>query len=146
MYLHVEEMDLLTVSEEYAIAHCLSADLRLNMGIVVQINRAYDLKTALREAAPVRPVRYPDCIRTGRVLNLITKEKYNLKPTLDTLTGALIAMREICEAEGIMRIAMPRIGCGLDKLEWTDVEARIREVFGGCAEMEIMVCVLPGKR
>ena len=77
------------------------------------------------------------------MLNLITKEKYNLKPTLDTLTEALYAMRRIVEQEGIRHIAMPKIGCGLDKLRWEDVEARIHQVFDEVQDLEILVCVLP---
>lgn len=143
MKLEIKEMDLFTAPEKYKMAHCLSADLRLNMGIVVQMNRTYDLKTKLKAVAPVRPVKWPDCILTGSVFNLITKETYKSKPTLDTLTEALCVMRRIVEQEGIRYIAMPKIGCGLDKLQWEDVERRIRQVFDDVQDLEILVCVLP---
>ena len=149
MVFHIEELDLLNAPEDYSIAHCLSADLRLNMGIVVQINRKYDLRNLLKTAVSETPVDFPGCIVTGKVINLITKAKYNLKPGIDDLTQALVAMRREVEACGVRKIAMPKIGCGLDKLRWEDVEARIRQVFADCDDLEIMVCVLPktaGKR
>ena len=37
------------------------------------------------------------------------------------------------------RIAMPKIGCGLDQLNWQDVEGIIREVFAD-TDIEILVC------
>lgn len=38
-------------------------------------------------------------------------------------------------------IAMPKIGCGLDKLEWSKVKAIIEEVFAG-TDIEILICYL----
>lgn len=37
-------------------------------------------------------------------------------------------------------IAKPKIGCGLDKLEWSKVKAIIEEVFAD-TDIEILVCV-----
>ncbi len=144
MIFRVEEGDLLKVSDEYRIAHCMSADLAVNMGIVTKINKKYELSEKLREAAPMRPVKFPDCIFTEPVFNLITKNKRSDKPTLDTVTEALCAMRRIAEEREIAKIAMPTIGCGLDRLEWEDVEQRIRQVFG-TSDIEILVRVLPKK-
>lgn len=30
---------------------------------------------------------------------------------------------------GVKELAIPKIGCGIDKLKWNEVEARIRKVF-----------------
>ena len=37
------------------------------------------------------------------------------------------------------KIAMPVIGCGLDRLEWSKVSEIIKEVFE-CTDIEILVC------
>ena len=37
------------------------------------------------------------------------------------------------------KIAMPVIGCGLDRLEWCKVSEIIKEVFEG-TDVEILVC------
>ena len=38
-------------------------------------------------------------------------------------------MKEIMEANELRDLAMPRIGCGLDGLEWNRVKGIIEEVF-----------------
>ncbi|XP_038676260.1 ADP-ribose glycohydrolase OARD1-like isoform X2 [Scyliorhinus canicula] len=69
---------------------------------------------------------------------LITKKKAYQKPTYDSLQSSLEAMKRHCLNNGVTRISMPRIGCGLDKLNWSIVSARIQEVFKG-TNIEITV-------
>jgi hypothetical protein len=38
-------------------------------------------------------------------------------------------MRDHCAEHGVKYLAMPRIGCGLDRLEWRDVKPKIEEIF-----------------
>ena len=38
-------------------------------------------------------------------------------------------MRHHCEAHAVRGVAMPRIGCGLDKLSWDRVSDMIQGVF-----------------
>ena len=47
----------------------------------------------------------------------------------------------LCVERGINRIAMPVIGCGLDKLDWHRVSKLIKEIFVN-TEVEIIVCKL----
>ncbi|XP_069743793.1 ADP-ribose glycohydrolase OARD1-like [Narcine bancroftii] len=47
----------------------------------------------------------------------------------DDLQKSLKAMRDHCLENGILKISMPKIGCGLDNLEWDKVSAIIQEVF-----------------
>ena len=60
---------------------------------------------------------------------LITKEKYSGKPTYDTLKSSLIAMKRHMLENDVEKISMPRIGCGLDLLEWSKVEMMLRDIF-----------------
>lgn len=138
-----ENRDLFSVPEEYHLAHCISADFALGKGIALQFNQRFDLKRRLRENHPGYLERFPggDCILEGRVLNLVTKERYFRKPTLSDMEAALGKMRELCQKEGIRRVAMPKIGAGLDCLPWEDVSALIQSVFSGM-EIEILVCSL----
>lgn len=59
---------------------------------------------------------------------LITKPKYFDKPTYKTLEDSLEAMKKHCVANGVTALSMPRIGCGLDKLEWPKVEECLNSV------------------
>jgi len=38
-------------------------------------------------------------------------------------------MKKICENESINKLAMPEIGCGLDKLQWGRVKGILKEEF-----------------
>ncbi|MCI8652243.1 MAG: macro domain-containing protein [Angelakisella sp.] len=136
-----ENRDLFSVPEEYHLAHCISADFALGKGIALQFNQRFDLKRRLRENHPGYLERFPggDCILEGRVLNLVTKRRYFHKPTLGTMETALEKMRELCLHQGIVKVAMPRIGAGLDRLSWEDTAALIRTVFQN-TEVEILVC------
>lgn len=132
--------DLFTVGEEYQLAHCISADAKMGAGIAVQFTKRFDL-SSLQAKAANEPLEIGVCYSVGRTLNLVTKAKYWHKPTYGTLTAAVTSMRDICLVEGITKLAMPQIGCGLDRLKWDKVKAIIMEIFSD-TEIEIVVCSL----
>ena len=138
-----EVKDLFSVSEDYYFAHCISADFGMGKGIVVEFNKRFDMKHILQRKYPEYAKHFMDCkisgdcILEGRVLNLITKERYFHKPTLAAMKATLQKMKEICERESIYKIAMPTIGAGLDRLKWEDVATQIKNVFED-TEIEIL--------
>lgn len=140
-----EIRDLFSVPDDYYLAHCISADFALGKGIAVEFDKRFNMKTILKSHYPHYMFNWQlgrysaDCILEGRVLNLVTKERYFNKPTLDSMTSALDLMRDICEEEGIRKIAMPTIGCGLDRLRWDEVSEIIKEIFED-TDIEILVC------
>ena len=130
--------NLFTVGNEYYLAHCISSDCKMGAGIAVEFNRRFNLRSALlRYSEDVR--KHPTCILEGRVFNLITKEKYWNKPTYDTIENSLAVMRDIVRKLNIKYIAIPKIGSGLDRLEWNKVKKIIIEVFKDI-DVEILVC------
>ena len=62
----------------------------------------------------------------------VTKERHFHKPTYDTLQSSLVSLREECVGRGIGQLCMPRIGCGLDRLEWDRVRQMIMDTFSEC--------------
>ena len=141
-----KQQDLFACPNEYYLAHCISADFNMGRGIVTEFNKRFFLGSKLRTFHPGYLRKWQesgmeyDCLICGRVINLITKEKYSHKPTYDSLRGALQRMKEECRLNGIRKVAMPLIGCGLDKLKWEQVSAIIREVFAD-TDMDILVCI-----
>lgn len=142
-----EVRDLFSVSNDYYFAHCISADFGMGKGIVVEFNKRFDMKRRLQN-------KYPDfinewhhhrmssnCLLEDRVFNLITKERYFHKPTYDSLRGALKTMKYLAIKNEVIKIAMPTIGAGLDRLAWSKVSAIIKEVFED-TDIEILVCKL----
>lgn len=141
-----EEMrDLFTVPEEYYLAHCISSDFGMGKGIVIEFNKRFDMKRKLQSKYPDYVNEWHhnnwcgDCILDGRVLNLITKERYFHKPTYDSLKSALLVCWSECLHNDIKKIAMPIIGCGLDRLQWNKVSEIIKDVFKD-TDIEILVC------
>lgn len=145
MIYNEEIRDLFSVPEDYYLAHCISADFGMGKGIVVEFNKRFDMKRTLQ-------IKYPDfinqwshnrwtyhCLLEGRVFNLITKERYFHKPTYETLYGSLQTMRQLAMQNNITKIAMPIIGCGLDRLNWDVVKHYIKQVFQD-TDIEILVC------
>jgi len=60
---------------------------------------------------------------------LVTKDRYFHKPTLGNLRHSLECTLCHCQQHGVTRLAMPRIGCGLDNLNWSDVSQMLDEIF-----------------
>lgn len=137
MNLTEERRDLFTVGGEYYLAHCIASDLIMGAGIAVPMQRLYNLRIKLETCG--ESLKSPTCILTEPVFNLITKPKSYGKPTLLSLLAALEKMKEIVVRKGVLRIAMPRIGCGLDRLSWSKVKPLIEETFDG-VDVEILVC------
>lgn len=140
-----EKRDLFSVSDDYYLAHCISSDYALGAGIAVEFDKRFDMRRKLKEDAPdyweymTAFNLKGECVLIERVLNLITKEKYYHKPTYKSTTHALRCMKVVCEANNISKIAMPIIGCGLDRLQWDKVSKIIKETFKD-TDIEILVC------
>lgn len=132
--------DLFKMSEDYHLAHCISSDAKMGAGIAVEFNKRFKLNV-LRKRAEEGNLHIGSCHLIGRILNLITKDKFWHKPTYESLTRAVVAMRTICMQENIKKLAMPEIGCGLDRLQWGKVKEIIENTFID-TDIEIVVCRL----
>lgn len=141
-----EKRDLLTVPQGYMIAHCISADFALGAGVAKQIDAVFNMREMLnlmwgKISDMEDKWSSPCCFPCMNVFNLVTKERYYHKPTLNSLEVSLNEMKDYAVEMGVKKIAMPQIGCGLDRLNWSDVSVLIEEVFGD-TDIEILVCVL----
>ncbi|MCM1165632.1 MAG: macro domain-containing protein [Lachnospiraceae bacterium] len=120
------------MSEKYALCHCISSDFALGAGIA----KAFAVMGVKKELCEKYPKQWQGggyCLITETngvtVGNLVTKERYFHKPTLETLRQSLENFKEQALKMNVSKIAMPKIGCGLDRLEWADVREIIQEVF-----------------
>ena len=62
-----------------------------------------------------------------------------MKPTYESLKAALVKMKDLCSEIYVTKLAMPVIGCGLDRLRWDKVSEIIKDVFNNVS-IEILVC------
>lgn len=138
--------------ESYCLAHCISADFGMFGGIVLGFNERWDMKNVLvskhgnyqskfmKQGALIIPVVVEDHDKTTIVYNLITKETVRDKPRYYDLSVALKLMKAHMTSLGLTRLAIPMIGCGIDRLDWKFVRIIIQEVFKD-TDIEILVCM-----
>lgn len=144
MQLKVIKYDLFTIDDPaYYFAHCISSDFALGAGIAVTFDKKYNMRFKLETNYPeVKANRIVgDALLVDDVFNLVTKERYFDKPTYSSLVQSLMSMQRHVMNNDIKKLGMPKIGCGLDKLEWPKVEDLIRKVFED-TDVKITVCYL----
>ena len=66
------------------------------------------------------------------------KDKHSDKPELQTLATAMQNMQALATTHGVLAIAIPKIGCGLDQMNWQDVVKLLRDIFA-FSEIQIVV-------
>ncbi len=125
---------------QFAVAHCISGDFTLGAGLAKKINEQFDMSNKLKNKYQIqngdRVALYMDGF-----FNLVTKDCYKDKATYDGLREALKDLKINLYYFGISQLAIPRLGCGKDKLDWNVVEEIIKECFFDM-KIDIFVCTL----
>jgi len=121
--------DLFMSAGSSSLAHCISKDCRLGKGIAKlfrekfgRIKEIEDCKAGIGDVATLKD-------KQRYIYNLVTKEKYSDKPTYDSLRKSLEKMRDHALTHNVEHISMPRIGCGLDGLQWPAVRTLMKNIF-----------------
>ena len=124
--------DVFNCHPYWSMCHCVSRDLAMGAGVAVEFRKHFGQLPELRrqnaqvgDIAVIRATVKP----YGWVYYLVTKDAYFDKPTLLTLRRSLEKMRDRLVEHGVSGLAMPRIGCGLDKLKWDAVKQILTDVF-----------------
>lgn len=131
--------DLFTMPQGYYLAHCISADFALGAGIAKAFDSVYNMRFKLFRNYPDYEYNGGDALLIDNTFNLVTKQKCWHKPTYESLREALEMMKEQLDFLGATKLAMPKIGCGLDKLSWSQVYDIICEVFEDM-DIDIVIC------
>lgn len=137
--------DLFTCDEDVSLVHCVSRCFNMGAGIAVLFKQKFgNVDNLLAQNTHIGGVAYINLnnviktvpnknqnnISNGRfVYYMVTKDKYYMKPTYGSLKLCLVELKRLLIMHGITKIAMPRIGCGLDKLKWTKVKTLISDTF-----------------
>ena len=141
--LEIKNGDLFSSPDSSSLAHCISVDCKLGKGIAKifrekfgRIKEIEDCKATVGGLAVLRD-------KSRFIYNLVTKEKYYGKPSYETLRQSLEKMKEHVVKNKVTEICMPKIGCGLDGLNWSAVRTLIKNVFQS-EQIHITVFVLEG--
>ena len=141
MTITTEKRDLFTMPQGYYLAHCISADFALGAGIAKTFDNVYNMRYKLFRTYDHYVYRGGDALPIDNVFNLVTKAKCFQKPNYESLREALEMMKEQIEFLSITKLAMPWIGCGLDRLQQDKVYDMICEVFEDM-NIDIVICEL----
>lgn len=141
MTITTEKRDLFTMPQGYYLAHCISADFALGAGIAKIFDSVYNMRFKLFRSYDNYEYRGGEALPIDNVYNLVTKDKCWHKPTYESVRAALESMREWMDFMNVTKLAIPMLGCGLDKLQWEEVKKIIEDVFRD-TEVDIVVCVL----
>ncbi|XP_011195577.2 ADP-ribose glycohydrolase OARD1 [Zeugodacus cucurbitae] len=121
--------DLFSADDQYSMAHCVAADMRLGKGIAVKFRNKFGQIPKLKQQN-VKPGGVAILRDKSRfIYYLVTKQSSWGKPTYQTLNDSLLAMKTHMLTNGIDKLAIPRIGCGLDGLDWHKVKDMLQDVF-----------------
>jgi len=119
------------LKEECVIAHCVSQDLCMGAGIAKEFRKLYGnvdfLKSQGKIMGEIAILEYTNNLH---VIYLITKKKYYDKPTYASLQESINKLMEYYKTNNLScPIIIPKIGCGLDRLEWTLVKDIIQNTL-----------------
>ena len=125
-----EEIEGDLFSSKDCLAHCVSADFHLGTGIARQVKTRYPT-TYPKDIDHNKQPLFAQWIEQERryVYHLVTKQRYFEKPTYESVKTSLQQMRIHAEWSGVKRISLPRIDCGLDQLNWSEIRSLIKDVF-----------------
>lgn len=146
MNLIEKKKNIFEVDSKYYKVHCISSDFLNNkkamtQGIAKKFIEKYDIKNKLINKCIIKNIipNVGDVILVDNVFNLITKYNYWDKPSYDSLEKSLINLKKLVIELNIKFLTMPRIVCGLDKLNWFNVKNMIQNIFNDL-DMDILVC------
>lgn len=144
MTLFEVKMNLFDSKPSVYLAHCISADFAMGAGIAKQFTergvKDYLQLNYMKDVWNNKGYALYASIEGYKgVYNLVTKEKYWMKPTYKTLRQSLEHLKNQIP-DGAM-LNMPCIGTGLDKLDWEIVRGIIANTFAD-KDIKITICKL----
>lgn len=76
-----------------------------------------------------------------KIYYLVTKPVSTVKPKWEDFERSVIEWCELCVKHNVKKIAIPKIGCGRDQLDWNRVQMLLNHQFTSTG-IEITVCVI----
>jgi len=121
-----------------AIVHCISADAAMGKGFALQVARM--LGTGLRTSIIASHPSVGETIFRQGIFHMVTKLYCWQKPARMDFMTALSSLASMVSRSGYKWLIMPKIGCGLDGLDWKWVQDLIEQAFS-LWDGTIVVCV-----
>lgn len=153
--------DLFHEGKEPVAAHCIAADFGMGGGIAAQFVKRMNMRNLLHDKMAAQMLLDPsiqripnpykasygstyqglvgEVVKVSHVYNLITKPWTYEKPTYKDFITALESLKKAMVAANEKLLVIPKLGCGIDGLEWPAVNRIIKYTFGD-TDIHVMVC------
>ena len=113
----------------HSIAHCISFDFKLGAGFVKQIKEKFPTYFPTKQEYKQQVLHAQYLGHDKFVFHLVVKPRYFHKPTYRSLRKTLLALSDQMHFYRIDKLGIPRLSCGLDKVDWTEGQKLIHETF-----------------
>ena len=94
-------------------------------------HRNPSLRSTCRKAKLLMGQVFPfwDSIEKRYIYNIVSKERFCDKPNLRTLSKTLEARKIHASTKDVYTIAIPKLGCGLDQMNWQEDVKLLSDIF-----------------
>lgn len=126
---HELEGDIFLTDTNTAIGHCVSKCFTMSKGIGLQFRQKFsNIDKLINQNKRVKEIAHLQ-YNNKWILYLITKNKFNEKPTYPNIFETLINTKQFCLDKDITTLALPKIHSGLDGMKWNIISTMIKCVF-----------------
>lgn len=137
----MREGNLLKMEPDYVLGHCIAADWRMSDGLAVDIKKMFgDITKQNQNKHLVGSIVQQE--KNGKkVLHIITKEESTAKPTWKDFKKAIYKLATRCKEEKISKLALPKLGAGLDGIKWEKIMKVLNYAFKNTTTLVTIVCL-----
>lgn len=132
------EINIMGVPQGYYLAQGISRDLNFKVGLPAVFEKQYNIATKLKRN--YTDIDMGKAYLVDNVFCLVAKDSSYDFPDRDMLMDAIINMRDQMEVNFVTKLAIPKICCGRNGLDWDDVKSMFEFVFDD-SDVQILVCL-----
>lgn len=121
--------DIFETDQSMALAQCVSSDLKMTKGIALEFRRRFGGLNQLRRLPRTVPDVLSLRLKEREIFYLVTKQHFWQKPEPEHFFQSLQKLRTLCEEREIRTLTCPRLGTGLDGLQWETVRSMLQYIF-----------------
>ena len=133
------ETDESLLNQKTSIGHCISNDKQMSSGIASEIRGMIsNYEELLKINTKISDVLISQN-NEKNIYHLITKQNYWEKPSYLDLFCSILNLKRKLEINNEISISLPRIGCGIDRLNWEKVKQMILFIFHN-SSINVTIC------
>lgn len=132
------EINIMGVPQGYYLAQGISRDLNFKVGLPAVFEKQYNMAAKLKHN--YTDIELGKALLVDNVFNLVAKDSSYDFPDRNMLMDAIINMRDQMETNMITKLAIPKICCGRNGLDWDDVKSMFEFIFDD-SDVQILVCL-----